>query len=101
MSLYKHYNVALPKVGIKQSKTDFDGKTKAITENISVHTIPYNKISKEYAVLDMETTIESLKKWKKAHWAFFESFLGKSGAQPTEEMLIVCVRFETIWPEKP
>ena len=100
LSLYKHYNVDLPKVGMKQIVTDFDGKAKAIIENISVDTIPFNKISKDYAELDMGTTIEPLEKWKKAHWDFFESFLEESGAQPTEEMLIVCVRFETIWPEK-
>jgi uncharacterized protein YhfF len=86
---------------MKQIVTDFDGKAKAIIENISVDTIPFNKISKDYAELDMGTTIEPLEKWKKAHWDFFESFLEESGAQPTEEMLIVCVRFETIWPEKP
>ncbi|WP_289064408.1 ASCH domain-containing protein [uncultured Zobellia sp.] len=100
LSLYKQYNVELPKVGTKQIITDFDGKAKAMIENISVDTIPFNEISKEYAELDMGTNIEPLKKWKKAHWDFFESFLKESGQKPTEEMLIVCVRFETIWREK-
>ncbi|MFT6994716.1 MAG: hypothetical protein ACJA1P_001454 [Maribacter sp.] len=101
LCLYKQYKVDLPKVGTKQIITDFDGKAKAIIENISVDTIPFNKISKAYAELDMGTTIAPLKKWKKAHWDFFENFLKESGTHPTEEMLIVCVRFETIWPEKP
>ena len=97
-SLYKQYNVDLPKVGTKQIITDFDGKAKAIIENTSVDTIPFNKIPKVYAELDMGTDIEPLEKWKKAHWDFFESFLKESGEKPTKEMLIVCVRFETIWP---
>ena len=99
-SLYKQYNVDIPKVGTKQIITDFDGKAKAIIENSSVDTIPFNKISKDYAELDMGTDIEPLEKWKKAHWDFFESVLEESGEKPTEEMLVVCVTFETICTEK-
>jgi len=99
-SLYKQYNVDLPKVGNKQIITDFDGKAKAIILTKSVDTIPFNEISKDYAELDMGTDIEPLKKWKKAHWEFFENFMKESGGKPTEDMLIVCERFETIWTEK-
>ena len=98
-SLYQHYNVDLPTVGTKQIVTDFDGKAKAIIENVSVDTIPFNKISKEYAELDMGTDIEPLEKWKKAHWEFFENFLKESGKKPNEEMLIVAVEFKKIWPK--
>lgn len=99
-TLYKQYEVDLPKVGTKQIITDFDGKAQVIIENRSVDTIPFNKISEKYAELDMGTDIEPLEKWKKAHWDFFEGFLKESGEKPTEEMLIVCVRFDTIWTEK-
>tara|TARA_R110000868_G_scaffold380402_1_gene646390 strand:+ start:75 stop:659 length:585 start_codon:yes stop_codon:yes gene_type:complete len=99
-SLYKQYEVDLPKVGMKQIITDFDGKAQVIIENTSVDTIPFNKISAEYAELDMGTNNEPLEKWKKAHWNFFESFLNERGEKPTEEMLIVCVRFDTIWTKK-
>ena len=99
-SLYKQYGVDLPKVGTKQIITDFDGKAQAIIETKSVDTIPFNKISTEYAKLDMGTDIEPLEKWKKAHWDFFESFLKESEEKPTKEMLIVCERFELIWKKK-
>lgn len=99
-SLYEQYNANLPKVGAKQIVTDFDGKAKAIIENVSVDTIPFNKISKEYAEMDMGTDIEPLKKWRKAHWNFFESFLKENGNEPTEEMLIVAVKFKKIWPKE-
>ena len=98
-SLYQQYNVDLPTVGAKQIVTDFNGKAKAIIENVSVDTIPFNKISKEYAELDMGTDIEPLEKWKKAHWDFFESFLKENGEKPTEDMLIVAVEFKKIWPK--
>ncbi|MFH6604131.1 ASCH domain-containing protein [Maribacter algicola] len=97
-SLYEQYNADLPAVGAKQIVTDFNGKAIAIIENVKVDTIPFNKISKEYAEMDMGTDIEPLEKWKKAHWEFFENFLNESGGKPTEEMLIVAVEFKKIWP---
>lgn len=96
--LYQLYQVDLPTVGTKQIVTDFKGKAKAIIENVRVDTLPFHKISREYAEMDMGTDVEALEKWKKAHWAFFENFLKESGDQPTEEMLIVTVEFKKIWP---
>jgi len=98
-SLYQQYNADLPTVGTKQIVTDFNGKAKAIIENMSVDTIPFNKIPKEYAKMDMGTDVEPLEKWKKAHWNFFKSFLKENGEKPSDEMLIVAVKFKKIWPK--
>ncbi len=97
---YEEANADLPTVGTKHIITDFDGKAKAIIEIIKVDTIPFNQISKAYAELDMGTDIESLEKWKKAHWDFFANTMEESGSKPTEEMLVVCEIFEKIWPKK-
>ncbi len=97
---YEEANANLPKVGTKHIITDFDGKAKAIIEIKKVDAIPFNQISKAYAQMDMGTEIEPLKKWKKAHWDFFAAAMEESGEKPTEDMLIVCERFETIWTEK-
>ena len=97
---YEEANADLPKIGTKSFVTDFDGKARAIIETKRVDTIPFNQISKEYAEMDMGTAIEPLKKWEKAHWDFFANAMEQSGEKPTEEMLIVCERFETIWPKK-
>lgn len=94
---YKEANADLPKVGTKSIVTDFDGKARAIIESSKVDTVPFHSISKDYAQMDMGTTTEPLKKWKKAHWSFFKSAMKESGGQPTEEMLIVCEEFKTIW----
>ena len=94
---YKDANADLPKTGTKHIITNFDGKAKAIIEIKSVDTIPFNQISKAYAEIDMGTTIEPLKKWKKAHWDFFTSTMQDSGEKPTEDMLVVCEIFEVIW----
>ncbi|WP_053002620.1 ASCH domain-containing protein [Kordia jejudonensis] len=96
---YKEANAALPKVGTKHIITDFDGKAQAIIQITKVDTIPFHKISQAYAEKDMGTTNEALKKWRKAHWDFFESALKESGKKPTENMLVVCEQFETVWPK--
>lgn len=95
-SMYKKHNVDLPGIGTKYIITNFDGKAQALIEIKSVDTIPFNQISEDYAEMDMGTKIEPLKKWKEAHWNFFASAIEKNGEKPTEEMLIVCIRFETI-----
>lgn len=102
-SLYAWYedaNADLPKIGTRHIITDFDGKALAIIATKNVDTIPFNQISEAYAEMDMGTNFEPLKKWKKAHWDFFASALAQSGEKPTEDMLIVCERFETIWTGK-
>jgi len=98
-ALYQHYGVELPKDGNLQIITDFNGKAIAIIETKSVDTIPFGKITAEYAAMDMGTHIDPLKVWKKAHWDFFANVLKEIGRQPTEDMLVVCETFEKIWPE--
>ena len=97
---YKEANVDLPKVGTKLIVTDYNGKALAIIETKKSDTIPFNQISKEYAELDMGTNIEPLEKWKKAHWDIFANSLEENGQKATDEMLVVCEWFETIWPKK-
>lgn len=95
---YEEANAPLPQIGTKHIITDFDGNAQAIIEIKRVNTIPFNQISQEYAALDMGTAIDPLEKWKKAHWDFFKSALAESNQEPTEDMLVVCEYFETIWP---
>jgi uncharacterized protein YhfF len=99
-SWYEEANADLPKIGTKQIVTDFDGKALAIIETKKVDTIPFNKMSKEYAAMDMGTKINPLEKWRKAHWDFFTTIMEESGEKPTEDMLIVFERFEIIWTGK-
>ena len=97
---YKEANANLPQVGTIQIITDFEGKAQAIIETTKVDTIPFNQISKEYAALDIGTNIEPLEKWKKAHWDYLSRVMKENGEKPTEEMLLVCEWFKTIWTEK-
>lgn len=96
---YREANADLPKVGTKHIVTDFEGRAQCLISVTKVDTIPFFKISKAYAAMDMGTEQEPLKKWKDAHWKFFKSALSESGKEPTEDMLVVCEQFQTIWPE--
>ncbi|MGJ8736337.1 ASCH domain-containing protein [Zobellia laminariae] len=98
-SWYAEANADLPSVGSIHIITDFDGTARAIIQIKKVDTIPFNEISEAYATLDMGTTDEPLKKWKKAHWDFFASTMKESEQEPSEDMLVVCEYFETIWPK--
>lgn len=100
-SWYEEANADLPKIGTKHIITDFDGKARAIIEIKKVDTIPFNQISEEYAEMDMGTSEDPLKKWRKAHWVFFSQAMAEGDQKPTENILVVCEQFETIWPEKP
>ncbi|NKI25249.1 ASCH domain-containing protein [Arenibacter sp. 6A1] len=96
-SWYENGTMELDTIGAKHIIIDFDGKAQAIIEIKKIDTIPFNKISKDFAVLDMGTDIEPLRKWRKAHWDFFSTAMEQDGKKPTEEMLIVCEWFDTIW----
>ena len=96
---YKEANVDLPKIGAKLIVTNYNGKARAIIETKKVDTIPFNQISKEYAELDMGTNIEPLEKWKKAHWEIFANSLEQNGQKATDDILVVCEWFETVWTE--
>lgn len=96
---YEEAGAPLQVIGTKHIITDFDGTARAIIQIKKVDTIPFNEISEAYATLDMGTTDEPLKKWKKAHWDFFTSTMKESEQEPTKDMLVVCEYFETIWPK--
>lgn len=97
---YKEANIGLPKIGTKLIVTNLNGEARAIIETKKVDTIPFNQITKDYAELDMGTNIKPLEKWKKAHWKFFANTLDENGQKVTDEVLVVCEWFETIWPKK-
>jgi len=97
---YKQAGAELPEVGTKHIITDFEGKAKVMIEIIKVDTIAFNLISKEYAALDMGIDDQPLKKWREAHWDFFVQTMAESEETPSNNMLVVCEWFKTIWPVK-
>ncbi len=42
-----------------------------------------------------------LKHWRAGHWAFYARTLPLIGREPSEEMPVLCERFEVIYREAP
>jgi uncharacterized protein YhfF len=97
---YQEAGADLPAVGAKSIITNFDGTAQAIIEIIQVDTVPFNQISGAYAAMDIGTEIDALAQWKEAHRAFFQNALEESGQKFTEDMLVVCEMFKTVWPQE-
>ncbi|RRQ49755.1 ASCH domain-containing protein [Maribacter algicola] len=97
---YEEAGADLPTVGTKHIITNFDGTAQAIIVTVQVDTVPFNQISAAYAAIDMGTEVDALAQWKKAHRAFFQNTLEESGQKFTEDMLVVCEVFKTLWPQE-
>ena len=50
--------------------------------------------------MDMGTEVDALAQWKNEHHAFFQKALEESGQKFTEDMLVVCEMFKTVWPQE-
>lgn len=88
----------LPKVGDQYIVTDWDGNAKAVIETTKIEQTPYNKITPEFAATEGEGD-KSLAYWKKVHEAYYKREMEPVGDQFSEEMIIVCEYFKTIYPK--
>ncbi len=93
---YKKNNESLPKIGDQYIVTDWNGNAKAIIETTKIEQVPYNEITAEFAKIEGEGD-KSLKYWKKVHEAYYKREMEPSGDQFSEDMIIVCEYFKTIY----
>ena len=93
---FEKNNENLSHVGEINIVTNWNGIAKAIIRTIKVEQMPYNQITEEYAEVEGEGD-KSLDYWKKVHWNYFSREMQSSGESPTENMIIICEQFETIW----
>lgn len=86
----------LPRTGNIYIITNWEGRATAIIKTSQVEKVPFNEIKEEYAQIEGEGD-KSLEYWKKVHWDYYSREMKKMGQMPTEEMIIVCEHFKTIW----
>jgi len=67
----------------------------AIIKTIDVQVVPMNEVSVEFAVAEGEGDL-SYEYWWNAHKEFFTKELAEYGKEFSEDMLLVCERFELI-----
>jgi uncharacterized protein YhfF len=90
---YEAEGEALPRVGAYNVITDWEGRPRAVVRTVGVEVVPFGEVSPEFAAAEGEGDL-SLAYWRRAHWAAFSRELAGIGRQPSEDMPVVCERFE-------
>ena len=94
---FKKHNKSIPNVGDQYIVTDWNGNAKAIIENFMVITVPFNKISDEFAQTEGEGD-KSLAYWRKVHEAYYKREMAPFNEKFDRDMAIVCEYFNKIYP---
>lgn len=89
----------LPQPGDTYIITDWYGIAKAIIRTQKVEKIAFNQLTEDYKNLEGERD-ELFADWQKAQWNYYSQEMEAENEQASEEMLIICERFETLWDHK-
>ncbi|MBJ6368693.1 ASCH domain-containing protein [Snuella sedimenti] len=93
---FETYKEPLPQNGDLYIITNWNGQAKAIIQTTKVEQVPFKDITPEYAHIEGEGD-KSLDYWKKVHWDYYGREMKAKGSEPTEDMIIVCEYFKTVW----
>lgn len=93
---YEKNNESLPKEGDRYIITDWNGNAKAIIETTKVAPTLYSEITAEFAMIEGEGD-KSLEYWKEVHQAYYTREMEPYGEIFTEDMIIICEYFKTIY----
>ena len=96
---YEKNNEKLPEIGNMYIVTDWNGKAKAIIEVTKIRKVPYNEITPEFARIEGEGD-KSLEYWQDVHWNYYSREMKPYNEKPSNDMIIVCEYFKTIWVKK-
>jgi len=94
--LYKLEGEDLPKVGEHSIILDFDNNPQCVIEIIKVEVLPFNTVSKEFAISEGEGDL-SLNYWRAAHKSCFEIELLPFKKIFNEGLKVVCETFKVVY----
>lgn len=86
----------LPNVGDLWVELDGDGNPVCITETTEVTIRKYNEVDADFARAEGEGNL-SLSYWREAHRNYFSRVLRKMGREFSEDIPLVCERFQLIY----
>lgn len=97
-SLYLAYgdDEELPKVGDLSIIINWDGFARCIIMTTNIEILPYKDVTEEFAATEGEGD-KSLAYWRRCHWDYFSREMQEIGNTPSEDMLVVCEKFEVIY----
>jgi len=87
----------IPDEGYITIALDGRGEPFCIVETIEISIHKYNEVDADFAREEGEGDL-SLNYWRKAHENYFSRVLRKIGKEFSEEMPLVCERFQVIYP---
>jgi uncharacterized protein YhfF len=86
----------IPKPGLLTIVLDGLGNPLCIIETIEVSVSRFNTVDEDFALAEGEGDL-SLEYWREAHAKYFSRVLPKIGKQFSEDMPLVCERFQIIY----
>ena len=92
---YELENEPLPTINDYSVVLNSDDQPVAIIKTIEVTVTPMNEVPEEFAIAEGEGD-RSYRYWWDAHESFFKEALDEVGREFSEDMLLVCERFELI-----
>lgn len=92
---YEMENEPLPAINDYSIILNSTDEPVAIIKVIDVQILPMNEVSKEHAIAEGEGD-RSYQYWWNGHEAFFKKELAEIGMEFSEDMLVVCERFEVV-----
>ena len=93
--LYELENEPLPAVGLHTIILNSKDEPVAIIKTTEVEVLPMNKVTAEFAAAEGEGDL-SYEYWWEGHKRFFTMELAERGREFSEDMLVVCERFELV-----
>lgn len=88
-------NEPLPTIEDYSSILNSEDKPVAIIKTVEVTPTPMNEVTEEFAISEGEGN-RTYQYWCEAHEKFFRNELNAIGREFSEDMLLVCERFELI-----
>jgi len=88
-----------PQVGDMSIVTNWDGLPLCIIKTTDVKVIAFQDVNEDFAADEGEGDL-SLAYWKDAHWTYFENVCRELGREMSPKMLVVCERFQMVFPNQ-
>lgn len=93
---YEFEGSPLPKPGDLSIILGGHGHPLCLIETVAVEVKPFKQVDDQFAFDEGEGD-RTLKFWRDAHWRFFSRTCQQIGKELSEEMPVVCERFQLVW----
>ena len=93
---YEAGTESMPFEGELSVVTDGEGLARCVIRTHRIDVVPYNEVTAEFTAIEGEGD-GSLEYWRRVHWDYYTRVLTPLGLAPTEDMPVVCERFDVIY----